>query len=134
MPSLHSDLIDGLPVVRIIARQRQGENYVKTPELVAAIDIGASDLIVARGILHQNLFLLAPGGYLKTGSAAAEGFWGCDAEVTILNAGEELAWVPVKALEASIPFPGCQAALGNSFLRRCVFLYDGIHGKFTLAW
>jgi hypothetical protein len=134
MPSIHAPF-DMLPKVTVRFRQKQGAAYVETQDLTAALDTGASDPFVLAGTLARPGFKPLLQGAVQTGSSAAGSFVGYEAEMAILTAGEEPVWLPVRAGEVShVPFPGCDAAIGHSFLRRCVFLYDGIHERFTLTW
>lgn len=135
MPSIHLDLShDGLPRINVMIRQQQGESYVQSSVLIAVVDNGASDVFAAPGILAPLGFKPTVPAALQMGSYSGQA-WGCEAEIVVLNAGNDSAWMSFKVGEVpSMPFANCQLVVGMSFLRRCIFLLDGIHGKFTLAW
>jgi hypothetical protein len=134
MASIHA-AFDGLPRVIVRFRQKQGEAYAETENLTTAIDTGASETFVAIGTLLQAGFKPFFTGQLRTGSSATDSFIGFEAEMAVIIDGEDPEWIPTKVCEAAlVPFPGCDGAIGHPFLRQCVFLYDGLHGRFTLTW
>jgi hypothetical protein len=56
MPSVHADLVDGFARVGVRFRQQLRERYAKTPEWVASLDTGASDVFAKWNSLLQSGF------------------------------------------------------------------------------
>ena len=134
MPSIHRELDErSLARVTAILRQPQDESYLCTEELKAVVDNGASDAFVAPGMLESCSFKpIVPGACRSPRYSGGPREY--QTEVLVLNAGDDALWIPVKAIEWVMPFPDCALVLGTSFLRRCVFLFNGIHNTFTLTW
>jgi hypothetical protein len=123
-----------LAKVHVRIRQHQLAGILDTPDLPAAVDTGASDCFTRTGVLGA-LGFIPHGSWTPPGSSAS--FQSFDIEIGISNAGQDLAWFPVKLMEVpNFPFAseGCELAIGNAFLQNCRFVYDGPKGEFTLEW
>ena len=136
MPRLESELMDGLPIIRILIRQGAGESYVETPmPLSAGLDTGANEVFSAPGILSGFGFVATHRWNVQTGSPASEQVDGFDVDVGVFGPDEELHWFPLRVAEMpNMPLLGCQLGLGHPFLRKCVLVCDGPNEKFTLDW
>ena len=135
MPAISARLDPiGLPRVSVMIRQKQGANCVQTTPLNGVIDNGAQEVFVAPGIFASHGLKPNITGQASMGSGATRA-WGCDAEVVILNAGDDSLWMPVRVGEISnMPFPDCEIVIGVSVLRKGLFIYDGVNDRFHLTW
>jgi hypothetical protein len=118
MPTLKLPLDNGLPKVKVRARQLQAQTFLVTPELIAAVDNGASDCFIVRGLMGPAGFLAHGSATTSTGSsgvAANPSLPSYDVEISIRICGGPDVWLPVKLMEVpNMPFPGCVAVIGRS--------------------
>jgi hypothetical protein len=135
MPSIEDGLDEnGLAKVQVILRQKQGQDYLKSFRLTGALDSCANHVVGTRGLRDICCFQASGSSTIEQVESTHVSV-AFEAEICILNAGGDDCWIPLVVCQSPrMPAPGCHLLLGWTFLRHCVFVYDGPGNRFTLNW
>ncbi len=130
------DFLVGVSLPRAQALQRAGSPLPGAVQIRGIIDTGASGTCVDSSCL--SALGLAPTGQIPIHTPSTSGTPYLsdqyDISLVLLHPRLQLTLHALPVIASTLTPQGIQALIGRDVLARCLFLYDGVTGIFSLAF